>query len=426
MGTSTKIRPLLSFLVILAAATLVGSIIFMFGCAPTTQKVSPEVDAARQKAIQDSLQKVYDFELNKAWSTAYEYYKNKTYRSSIKPFWRVIELDTIDRFKEKYSLLSDAYVKLNNPDSAQLVLEKGVKAYPNNAHLHRTLAYFLDGRGLTEDAIREYETATQIDSSVVTDWKALGNLYIKTDRLDDATRAFEKVVELDPKDQDAQRTLSRLYKSSGNADAAIRRMEEVKKLDPNNTENLYNLGKEYFNNGDYDNAIENFKLLLKLKPEDTSAMEYLGNSLQNKGHYRRAINVYNEIMKLKPDNKKVLCDIATCYKELGQFRTGRNYARRALKIDPKYGLPHIVIAEIYEAQAEKCYTARGKKLPEYDDKLIYDLAYQEYKKAARDLQYKDMAERRASYVKEFRPTKEDKFFYKNKRPKDPCYDWIYK
>ncbi len=425
--TNLRLRPLRNFFIILVISVFVGSIIFIFGCAPTSQQVSPEIEAARQKAIQDSLRKVYEYELNKAWSTAYEYYKNKTYRSSIKPFWRVIELDTIDRFKDKYSLFSDAYIKLNNPDSAQIVLELGIQAYPDNAHLHRTLAYFLDSRGQTEEAIKEYEQSTEIDSSQVTDWKALGNLYIKNDQMDEAIQAFEKVVELNPKDQDAQRTLSKLYKSTGDADAAIRRMEEVKKLDPKNTENLFNLGKEYFNSGDFDNAIINFEELLKLKPDDATAMEYLGNSLQNKGNFRRAIGIYKEIMKLQPQNKKILTDIATCYRELEQFPTARTYARQALRIDPKYGLAYIVIGETYESCAEECYTTRGKKLPEFDDKLVYDLAFQQYEKAAEDIQFKDLAERKKNYIKDFRPTKEDLFFHKDqKKPKDPCYDWIYK
>ncbi len=427
MRASKNLNLLKTLLIISAIAIIAASIIFSFNCAPTTQKVSTEVETAREKAIQDSLRKVYEHELNKAWSTAYEYYKNKTHRSSINPFWKVIELDTIDRFKDKYSLLSDAYIKLNNPDSAQIVLELGVQEYPDNDHLHRTLGYFLDGRGLTEEAIQEYEKATEIDPSKVADWKALANLYIKNDQQEEATGAFEKVVELDPEDQDAQTALSRLYKSSGDVDAAIQRREELKKLDPDNTENLFNLGREYFNIGDYDNAIINLEQMLKLKPDDTKALEFFGNALQNKENYRRAINVYNEIIRLQPENKKILCDMATCYKELGQFQTGRNTARRALRIDSKYGLAYIVIGEIYEAQAEKCYTARGKKAPEFDDKLIYDKAYKEYEKAAQDLQFKDLAQRKMNYVKDFRPTKEDLFFHKGQtKPKDSCYDWIYR
>ncbi|MCI0495645.1 tetratricopeptide repeat protein [candidate division KSB1 bacterium] len=427
MRALLNMRPSKNLLIILAISALVGSIIFTFGCAPTTQQVNPDNESARLKAKQDSLKNAaYIFELSKAWSTAYEYYKNKTYASSIQPFWRVIELDTIDRFKDKYSLLSDAYIKLNSPDSAQMVLEMGVKEYPGNAHLHRTLAYFYDGRGQVEDAIKEYETATEIDDKQISDWKALGNLYIKNDQVDEAIKAFEKVSILDPKDQDAQRTLSKLFKSTGDSDAAIKRMEEVKKLDPKNVENIFSLGREYFTNGDYDNAIVNFEYLLQIKPGDASAMEYLGNALQNKGNYTRAINIYKDIIKSTPDNKKILTDIATSYKGLGRFEEARSNARRALQIDPNYGLAYIVIGEIYEAAAEKCYTARGKKSPEFDDKLIYDLAYKQYEKATSDLQYRDIASRRMSYINDFRPTKEDLFFHKNQtKPKDPCYNWIY-
>jgi len=427
MRASLALRCSRNLLIILAISALVASIIFVFGCAPVTQQISPEVESARQKAIQDSLQKVYIFELQKAWSTAYEYYKNKTYRSSINPFWKVIEIDTIDRFKDKFSLLSDAYTQLNVPDSAQLVLELGVQEYPKNAYLRRTLGYFYDGRGRVEDAIQEYENATRIDGGQVTDWKALGNLYIKNNQIDDAIKAFEQLTILDPQDQDAQRTLSRLYKSTGDSEAAVKRMEEVKKLDPKNIENLFNLGREYFNSGDYDKAIVNFEQLLQIKPGDVAAMEFLGNALQNKASYTRAINIYKEIIKINPDNKKILTDIATSYKELGRFDEARSNARRALQIDATYGLAYIVIGEIYEAAAEKCYTARGKKSPDFDDKLIYDLAFKQYERATSDLQFKDMAVRRMNYINDFRPTKEDLFFNKNKtKPEDPCYNWIYR
>ncbi len=412
--------------ILFAAIVLTASVIYFSGCAPTAKQVAPPVDEARQKAIADSLFKIYSLELNKAWSTGYEYYKNKTYRSAINPFWKVIEIDTINRFKEKYTYLADSYIKLNIPDSAQIVLQLGVKAYPQNAYLHRTLAYFYDGRGQVEDAIREYEAATNIDPKQVNDWKALGSLYVKNGETDKAIAAYEKVVGLDPKDQDSQRVLSKLYKSTGDASAAIQRMEEVKKLDPKNVENLFNLGREYFNLSDFDNAVANFEQLLQIKPDDVSAMEYLGNALQNKGSYTRAISIYKEIVKIQPNNKKVLTDMATSYKELKQFSTARNYARQALQVDPKYGLAFIVIGEIYEAAAENCYTARGKKSAEFDDKLVYDLAYQQYQKAAEDLQFKDYALKRMSYVNELRPTKEDLFFHRGQtKPKDTCYQWIY-
>lgn len=418
--------PVKTLVISLLITIFVGSLILNYGCAPTAQQTAPQVNPEREKAIKDSLNKAYIFQLSKHWSTAWEYYKNKTYRSSISPFWKVVELDTIQRFKNIYSLLSDAYVQLNNPDSAQLVLELGIKEYPDNAHLHRTLAYYLAGRGQIEEAIEEYETTVAIDTTQVTDWKALGNLYIKTDRIDDAIKAYETVVEMDPTDQETHQTLSSLYRSSGDEESAINRMEEVKKLDPNNTENLYRLGKAYFNGSNYDNAIVNFDLLLKIKPKDTAALDFLGASQQNNGDFNSAIITYQKILDIQPDNKKIMTDIATSYNELGKFKTARNYADRALRVDPKYGMARIVRGEIYEATAEYCMSKRGKNLPEFDDKLVFELAYKEYQKGMSDLQFKDIATQKMNYVKDFIPTKEDLFFHKGQtKPKDACYSWIY-
>ncbi|HDP99683.1 MAG TPA: tetratricopeptide repeat protein [bacterium] len=414
-----------TILFFLFAAALLAGVFFIFGCTPTTEQQKPSISPERQKAIQDSLNQVYIRELNINWSTAYEYYKNKMYRNSVKPFWRVVELDTIKRFKNTYTYLSDAYIQLNNADSALIVLELGVEQFPDNAYLHRNLGYFYSAQGRTEDAINAYETALSIDPEQPADWKQLANLYIKNDQPDEAIQAYEKLISLDPTDQDANKTLSKLYKATGDAYAAINQMEEVKKLDPNNIDNLFNLAREYFNLDDYENSITNFEALLKIKPADVSALSYLAAALQNTGNFKRAINVYNEIIKIQPKNKKVMTDIATCYRELKQFPTARRFANMALEIDPNYGLAYIIRGEIYEAAAEKCMADRGKDSPEFDDKLVFELAYKEYQKATRDLQYKDMATSRMNYIKEFIPKSEDLFFHKEKQAMKDCYKWIY-
>jgi len=97
--------------VVIAAVILVtiGGLIYLSGCAPTVQQT--QIDPERAKAIEDSLQRVYIFELNKAWSTGYEYYKPKIYERAVRPFWKVIELDTIDRFKDVYQIHISSLVK---------------------------------------------------------------------------------------------------------------------------------------------------------------------------------------------------------------------------------------------------------------------------------------------------------------------------
>ncbi len=415
-----------SLLLILLVSVLSLSAIWFFGCTPSAQQQGPSISQERQKAINDSLNQIYIRQLNLHWSTAYEYYKNKMYRNSIKPFWKVIEIDTIKRFDKSFTYLSDAYIQLNNADSAEIVLKLGVEKFPEDAYLHRNLGYIFATRGRTEDAIQQYELALKVDNTKVNDWKQLANLYIKNDQPEDAIHAYEKVVELDATDKDAHETLSQLYRSTGDADAAINRMEEVKRLDPKNLDNLFNLGKEYFNNDDFENAIVNFEALLSQKPDDISAMTYLGSSLQNTGKYSRAINIFTEILSVQPENKKAYADIAICYKELGKFPTARQFANKALAVDAEYGLAYIVRGDIYAATVEKCMADNKKDIADFDDKLVYELAYNEYQRATKDLQFKDMATAKMNYIKDYIPNQEDRFFHKGQtKAKKECYNWIY-
>lgn len=399
-------------------------LLISYGCMPPPEKpktISPE----RQKAIEDSLRGIYEFELKKNWSTGYEYYKNKDYRSALKPFWKVAELDTIQMFKDVWSKLADSYFKLENADSVQIVCEKGLEKNPNNLYLHRSLAHILVGREMTEEAVTHYETIVKLDSKAAGDYKKLGNLYLKQDDVDAAIQAYEATTKINPQDVESQDILAKLYEQV-DPEAMINRLEEIIKLDPKNTEAIFKLGRARFNRDEFAKAEQLFRNFLQKQPDDIYAMEYLGNSLQNQNKYRKAINVYNQIIQKDPNHKKIYCEMGSCYKLLNQFSKARSMADKSLKIDPIYGYARIVRGEIYEACVEYCMQQSNRKEANFDDKLVNELAYREYQKASGDLAYRDMAEKKKNWIRQFIPTKEDRFFNKGKtKAEAACYKWIY-
>jgi len=425
-----KLNLLWNPLTVFASSLVFMAVLYFTGCAPTA-KQKTVVSAERQQAIKDSLQKIYIYELNKAWSTGYEYYKPKIYRRAIKPFLKVIELDTIDRFKDVYALLSDCYFKLNLPDSAQLVLEMGLAKYSDNVGLRRNLAYILAGKEQIEEAIVEYEKVVEMDDKQINDWKQLANLYIRNNQIDEAVNAYQKIIELDPADQDAQQTLGQLLKSRGEEGAAIEALEKALVLDPENTQLMYDIGRSYFNQGEFPKSIVRLSSYLVRKPDDLVAKELYGEALFNNENYRDALTVFNEITAVNPENKKVYTDIANCHKELKDFQTARNYVYKATKIDNKYGLAYITLGEIYEASVDKCMKDTGKKIPKFDDKLVFKEAVRQYQIATNDLQYRDVAQRKIEYLRDFLPKTEDEFFNKSRKLPDgrykvieKCYLWI--
>lgn len=406
---------------------LFGSMLFVnFGCAPP----APKIDTARQKAIDDSLKAVaqekYMFELRKTWSTAYEYHKAKMYRNSLKPFWEVAEMDTISYLKDVWSKLVDVYFNLGVPDSAQIAAEKGLERYPDNLYLRRSLAHILTGREDIDQAIVNYVEVVKLDPKAVDDWKKLGSLYVRNDQIDEAINAYETVTNLNPNDQEANDILSKLYAQTGNEDAALARLETVRKQDPDNPKHMFNLGRQYFTREDYAKAEVEFRAYVTKMPDDKIAIEYLGSSLQNQEKYQEAINVFESLLKLEPTHKKALCEIGSCLKSLKKYKNAREYANRALAVDNQFGLAYIVRGEIYEACVEDCIAQRGNDRTTWDDKLVYQLAYDEYNKAMKDVAFRNIAERRISYVKQLIPTAEDRFMHKNDtRATGPCYSWIY-
>ena len=397
--------------------------VLQFGCAPATQQqtLTPE----QQKARLDSLRRVWEFERNKAWSTAYENYKNKQYERAIRPFWKTIELDTTHVFKDlPYRYLADSYFRLGHPDSAEIVYKLGLEAFPNSQQLHRNLGYLYMGKEQIEDAIHEYEMAVTVDSGTVDDYRILGNLYVRNDQLDEAIQAFEKVLRMDPNDEATRKALAQLYKTTGRTEEAIQAIEDALQKDPNNTRLLYDLGVAYYKRMDYELALEKFKKLHELKPDDVDALMYMGHCYQQLEQYRKAIDAFEQVLKLDAKNTRALCEIALAYKELGQFARARTYANRALRIDPNYAMAYVARGEIYQAAADKCSEGRDLK---FDDKLVYKLAYDEFKKAVMDPEWGDYAQRMVNFLQQLIPTKEDYFFHPDqKQAQLDCYRWIYR
>jgi len=412
--------------IFLLTIIFVSMIIVNFGCVPP----EPQIDPVRQKAIDDSLKKVaekkYQFEIMKYWSTGYEYHKSKMYRNALKPFWKVAEIDTLHLQKSVWSKLVDCYFKLNVPDSAEIACEKGLEQYPENLYLLRNIAHIYSTKGQNEKAIERYIKIVELAPKAIGDWKKLGSLYLKEDNTDSAIETYVKALELNPEDKEINEILVKLYGQTGNEDAVVDRLKKSRELEPDNPKHMFSLGKEYFKRELYELAVPEFRSYLKQNPEDNFAAEYLGSSLQNLEKYQEAIDVYTQIINRKPDHKKSLCEMATCLKFQKKFRQARTYTDKAFKVEPNFGLAYIIRGEIYEAATEDCMDKRGKSSPEFDDKLIFKLAYDQYVKAKNDPSYKSLASRKIEYVKQLIPTKEDLFMHKSqKKAKISCYRWIY-
>ena len=395
------------------------------GCAGTQSKkevLTPE----RRKAIQDSLYKVQKRKLDLLFSLGWEPYKQHNYKKAKKYFKRLVEQDTSGiHGKIVYQALGTCYLQLNQPDSAEWAYKMGIKRNPKSPYPYKALGYIYRAQQRTDEAIEMYKKLIELEPDSASYYRHLGELYVKAGEQDKAIDAYQKAVELDPNNKQSQEVLSTLLAQTGDMDRIIAQQKTLVERYPNEIKYRLDLAQSYHKTGDFTNAIEQLKLVIAKEPNNIFALELLGDSYQQTNKFLSAAKIYKHILQINPKDKKNLCNLALTYTSLGKYTTAMRAVRKALAIDPHYGLAYITRGTIYETAAEKCINARKGGKITFDDKLVYKLAYNEYAKAKRDLEWKTEAEKHMKYLETMIPTKEDYFMHKGqKRPRGTCYQWI--
>ena len=358
------------------------------------------------------------------YSLAQEEYKYKKYKRALPYFWKILMNDNTGKFKVVYSKIADSYFRLNQPDSTLLVAYMGLEKYPDRKTLHYWAGLIHDKLGHVECAIPHYEKLVTIDPKNKSYWAKLAILYFNNDD-ERAIEAQQKVSELDPSDVEASRLIAQFTVHFGGDPLQI--LKETWLKDTTNTENAYRYGKEAFDAGQYQEAIRPFEAILIQDSRNTTAMEYIGRSYEALDKNNMAISIYKDILKIEPKNINVMFLISSIYSSQNQFTTARSYINKARRIDPSDGMPHLIMAGVYENAVAYCSASRSKRELTYDDKLVYKKAVDEYNKASRDPNYAADANRRAKQLANANllPTKEDYFMHNNRsEPKEECYSWM--
>ena len=419
MRKKIQLTVFVSVLVLLSLASYLN---FM-GCAGGQPK---ELTPEQKQAIRDSLLNVQKRALALKWSLGYEPYKQGDYAKAKRYFRQVAELDTTGIYgKILYQLLGDCYVRLNVPDSAEWAYQTGVARLPDNPYFYRALGYIYRIGGRTDEAIQMYETLTMLEPDSATHYATLGELYVNLDDVDTAIENLNTAVQLNPNDIKSQEILSNLLSSIGDIDQVITTQESLVENEPSNMKYRLDLAQSYHKAGYFEKAIDELNLVEENDPGNIIALELLGDAYQQIEQYSNAVTVYQKILTSDPEDKKNMCNLAICQTYLGRFTTAMGQVRNALRLDSNYGLAYLTRGMIYETAAERCVDNKPEGKIEFDDKLVYKLAYDEFQKARRDLQWKSDAERRASYVHPYLPTRSDYFMNdERKTPRGSCYDWI--
>ncbi len=382
------------------------------GCIP--KNLTTPWDSLAKKPLNQDIRLVFNF--------GYEYYKNQSYKDALPYLWNVFLHDSSKYAKAAVRRLADIYFLQGNVDSTLIVCYRGLKMFPEMLRLHYYAGTLQNRLGKFRCAIPHFEELVKKDSTNIDYIKTLAFLYFK-DNDERAVKMQEKVVQLAPKNIEENERLAQFVAYFYGEGADLKYRRDTWKKEPNNMALALKYAQVAVKSGNYKEALKPLDVIIKKQPTKKSLL-LRAEAYENLNDYGKAISDYKKILKIIPKDADIMLKIADNYRMENYYAKAKYWVSRALRAKPGYGLAYITMGSIYESAVPYCQEQTKRKETSYEDKLVYQKAFYEYIKAAKDPAFRDMARKKKEIIKPFIPTKEDQFMHKKDRIKSPCYQWI--
>lgn len=256
----------------------------------------------------------------------------------------------------------------------------------------RGLAYICLGE--SEQAIRDFSRALDLDKSEAVYYSNRAIVYIETGAYENAIVDLERSIELDDQNAVTMNNLGVAYGEQGEFDAALDAYNRAIELDPNYAQAYRNRGFLYEDFGDLDSAYENYTRAIELEPTDAGYFNDRGNILLDYGQYEDALDDYQTAVDLQPDNYVYWNNVGYTHRLLGDYDRALDALSTALDIYPEYstalinravvywrsGLPRLCVEDYgtaIELRPDSALVYNNRALC-YEDLEEFDLALSDY------------------------------------------------
>lgn len=213
-----------------------------------------------------------------------------------------------------------------------------------------TAAYYSVSKQYSK-AIEYYKLALDIRPDHAMSTRALGHLYMKTEKLDLAREYLERAAVLDPKYPEAQYNLGIFYAKIKETDKAISHYLKTLELDPKYADAYYNLGNIFTDKKEYSTAIGYYQKCLSLNPLFYDAYYNLGNALFRTNQFEAAAKAYSNASKIKPTYTNAFHNLGLTYVKLNKLDLAKEALLSALKLNPNHKQSKSLLAKLDALQS---------------------------------------------------------------------------
>lgn len=185
-----------------------------------------------------------------------------------------------------YSLVSDAYLQMQDTTGALKAAQEGFEKYPEDNGVLTSMIDLYLKMGKSQEAMKYLNMAIEQDPKNATYYFAQGTLYEKFGEPDNAIKSYERALEIDPTSFNAYYNLGALYYNKG-----VKQIEVANAVPANENEKY----EAELKKADpwFAKALPYMEKCQELQPDDTMTLE----SLKNLYYRMKDMDKYNAILE---------------------------------------------------------------------------------------------------------------------------------
>jgi len=225
---------------------------------------------------------------------------------------------------------------VDDVNEAISLLKEGLKKYPDNTEFGRRLSEVYTQTGKSREALKEYNTILQKDSSNFEIWYDKGVLLAQLKDTPAAIQALENSFSLQPINYSGL-ALATLYVSAKNpraleiCDILLSTDTAAQQTDP-----IFMKGIYYSETKNYDKALEQFDECIKRDWKMTDAYIEKGIVWYEQKKYGQSLEIFKLASTVSNTNADTYFWMARCYEALGQKEEAITNYERALSLDRNF------------------------------------------------------------------------------------------
>jgi len=235
--------------------------------------------------------------------------------------------------------LSGIYFNWGHFIEAERLARASLKLKPAFFQAHHNLGNALFKLGNYQEAISEFNLASNPNFSLGRNHEALGFSYLRMGNFPKAINELKAALELNPDAVRLRLNISLAYQHTGNIMEAYKHLNRVVEEYPDLVDGWNNLGLLEFGQQKYKDAARNYRQALSLDPDHINTRVNYAVLELTLGNWKNAETLLCETLEDDPNNTSILNNLALLYYKQNKITDAIDLWDRSLKIDPEQ--PHI-------------------------------------------------------------------------------------